>query len=125
MALLSRKSSRKLKLGHETTATAPSGDKMVYGSIVNIVGLDDHMFKFRYARHKGTEITVFGGLPHHPMTRSFKVEQVASVGPNLRLVGLQADADAVIAREKAYDARYEGLTPGQKAALTKRLRAAA
>lgn len=106
----------KVDLGHEPEAFAMNGDVLTYGVLVNVDGMEPgEIYRFRYARHGGTEITVFGGLPDRLKMRSFRSTAVHSGGANLRLEAVKAEADE----------RYEGLTPGQKAALTKRLRKAA
>ncbi len=112
-AITSRKMG-KVNLGHEATASTTTGDLMTLGALINVDG-EQFPFKFRYARHGGTELTVFGGQPGREKTRSFRNDDRITVGVNLRLVAVQEDVSNL----------YEGLTPGQKAALTKKLRAAA
>lgn len=112
MALLSRKA-HGVKLGHEAAATLPDGRTVEYGDVVKVPGEPGAVFKFRYARHQGAELTVFGGLPGRESMRSFRADQVGSVTANERAVGLEAEADV------------STMTAGQKAAHTRRMRLAA
>jgi|PlaIllAssembly_1097288.scaffolds.fasta_scaffold102897_3 hypothetical protein len=110
--LLSRSSNKTAALGHEPTAVTSTGDVISYGDLVKIQGEGTVLFKFRYARHEGQEITVFGGRPGQEQMRSFRIARVKKVVENKR-------AAAVAETRSAAD-----LTPAQKAALTKKLRAA-
>lgn len=116
--LYARKFGKMKNLGHEPTVTLPDGRTLTAGMVITITGVEGQ-FTFRYGRFNGKEVTCWGGVPKHEAWRSFRPDQVASAGPNLRVVGIATEAAAAVATSGV------PLTPGQKAALTKRLRAAA
>lgn len=104
-----------VSLRHEATATLPNGKVLENGDLLTVRGEPGAKFKFRYARHDGAEITCFGGRPGHEQWRAFRPEQIRTAKANPRVAAIKDDIAAL----------YDGLTPGQKAALTKRLKAAA
>lgn len=99
----------------EPTATLPDGRVLTVGTIVTVKGTEGK-FSFRYARHGGTELTFWGGTPGHEQWRSFTPARIGKVGANVRFETVKASVA---------DVDFAAMTPGQKAAHTKRLKAAA
>ena len=95
---------------NDRTALLPDGTPIRYGDVLRITGEPGATFKFRYSRNG--ELTVYGGLPHRGAWRTFRPEQVASVQANARAEALAAEAATAH-------------TPGRKAAITRKLKAAA
>lgn len=116
---------RKLKAVEMSTPTystvvLPDGRELSKGMVVTVDG-EPGVFKFMYARLG--EITVFGGSIAGEKSdhcwRTFRPEQIAKAGANTTKVTLEAKAVAAMSTE------YALMTPGQKAAHTKRMRLAA
>lgn len=103
-----------------STFTLPDGRELSKGMVVTITD-EPGVFKFMYARLG--EITVYGGAVAGEKSdhcwRTFTAERVATAGANATKVTLEAKAIAGMPTEFAL------MTPGQKAAHTKRMKAAA
>jgi len=100
--------------------TLPDGRELAKGMVVTISD-EPGVFKFMYARLG--EITVYGGAivgeKSDHCWRTFRPERIADVGANATTVTLEAKAVASMSTE------YALMTAGQKAAHTKRMKAAA
>lgn len=103
-----------------TTFTLPDGRELSAGMVLTVTS-EPGVFKFMYARLG--EITVYGGAivgqKSDHCWRTFRPDQIAESGANATKVVLEAKAVAVM------DSEYDLMTPGKKAAHTKRMRAAA
>lgn len=111
--LTPRKPASKPVEANQTTFLLPDGRLIEAGMIVRVIGSDD-LFRFKYARRG--DITCWGGPPKHEAWHSFRPDQIESVTANARVAAiLTAVPDVDVA----------AMTPGQKAAHTKKLKAAA
>lgn len=113
--LTPRKASKAVLSIGQPSIMLPSGTLLEAGMVVTIAGEPEgSKFRFKYARNG--EVTVWGGLPKRESWRTFVPAKVLTAAANVRV-------EAVLAAVPAAD--VAAMTPGQKAAHTKRLKAAA
>lgn len=102
-----------------TTAVLPDGTVLTAGQVLRVTGVDG-VYKFKYERLG--ELTCWGGTTPGEKSdacwRTFRPEQIATVTANLVAEKLAAKVTATMPAE------YAVMTAGQKAAYTKRMRAA-
>lgn len=117
-------------LGHISTAELPNGMTVTKGDFVNIAG-EPGAFRFHYARHGYPEATVWGpfqkgrtanqgGPWAEAQWRTFRFDRIVNVSKVATVVEKVA---TVLAADGSVP--YDQMSPGQKAAYTKRLRAMA
>lgn len=112
-ALTPRKPSSVVLAAGAPTFDLPNGKTIEAGMILSIRG-EAGRFKFKYARNG--EITCWGGTKDHESWRTFRPERVRTASANARVELVANSVDATALAE---------MTPGQKAAHTKRLKKAA
>lgn len=115
-------------LGHVPTLTLPNEAVVTKGDFIAVAG-EVGRFRFHHGNRAGTEVTAWGpflkgrsdknGGPWGlAQWRTFRVNRVKAVSC------VEAVAETVVAKLAADGAAdYSEMTPGQKAAFTKRMRA--
>jgi len=103
----------------EPTTTLPDGTVLTKGDLVKVTGVAG-VFRFQYVRNG--EVTVYGGTgtgqTAYQSFRTFRPGQIGSKVANVAAAKLAATATAGL------PADYDVMSPGQKAAYTKRMKAA-
>lgn len=124
MALQQRASVKGVTLNQTTTVTAPCGTVVSRGDVVAIAGVPGK-FRFMNGRCDGTEATVYGPVmvdmdKAYAGVRTFRTDAIRQVNA-VAVAMTKAVEKATVNGE----GDYASMSPGQKAAWTKRMRAQA